>query len=286
MGLDAAGPAIVAAMPAPVTMRAHSRAMPESSFSLIALHQVRKRFDSGLEALRDMSLEIRVGEFVALLGPSGCGKSTALRLVAGLDAASAGVVRSPALDSNDPADAGGDTAFVFQEPTLMPWASVFDNVRLPLRLRGQSRAACEAAVRAVLASVGLSDFERAYPAQLSGGMKMRASIARALVTRPRVLLMDEPFAALDDITRQKLNGDLLQWWAEQHLAALFVTHSVAEAVFLAQRVLVMSARPGRVVAEVAIDEAYPRVPAFRTSQRFADHCRHLAEALAFASQPA
>jgi len=241
---------------------------------LIALHQVHKRFDGGFEALRDVSLEVRAGEFVALLGPSGCGTSTALRLVAGLDAASAGVVRSPALDS-----AGGDTAFVFQEPTLMPWASVFDNVRLPLRLQGQSRAACEAPVRAVLASVGLNEFERAYPAQLSGGMKMRASIARALVTRPRVLLMDEPFAALDDITRGKLNADLLHWWAEQHLAALFVTHSVAEAVFLSQRVLVMSARPGHVVAQIAIDEPYPRRPAFRTSAAFVDACRQLGDAM-------
>jgi NitT/TauT family transport system ATP-binding protein len=257
-----------------IETRAHCRSMSEAPLPLIALHQVHKRFDSGLEALHNLSLEVRAGEFVALLGPSGCGKSTALRLVAGLDTATAGVVRSPALDHP-----GSDTAFVFQEPTLMPWASVFDNVRLPLRLQGQSRAACEAPVRAVLASVGLADFERAYPAQLSGGMKMRASIARALVTRPRVLLMDEPFAALDDITRQKLNADLLRWWAEQQLAALFVTHSVAEAVFLSQRVLVMSARPGRVVAEVPVDEPYPRVPAFRTSAAFVDACRRIAEAM-------
>jgi NitT/TauT family transport system ATP-binding protein len=254
--------------------------MADALAPLIALHQVHKRFDGGLEALRDVSLEVRANEFVALLGPSGCGKSTALRLVAGLDAASAGVVRSPALDDNHHAGGGNnDTAFVFQEPTLMPWASVFDNVRLPLRLQGQSRATCEAAVRAVLASVGLVDFERAYPAQLSGGMKMRASIARALVTRPRVLLMDEPFAALDDITRQKLNTDLLRWWAEQQLAALFVTHSVAEAVFLSQRVLVMSARPGRVVAQIAIDQPYPRLSEFRTHPAFFDACRRLSEAL-------
>jgi NitT/TauT family transport system ATP-binding protein len=248
--------------------------MPDTPLPLIALRHVHKRFDSGVEALRDVSLDVCAGEFVALLGPSGCGKSTVLRLVAGLDAASAGAVRSPALDN-----AGGDTAFVFQEPTLMPWASVADNVRLPLRLQGQSRAACAAPVRAVLAGVGLSDFAHAYPAQLSGGMKMRASIARALVTRPRVLLMDEPFAALDDITRGKLNGDLLRWWAEQQLAALFVTHSVAEAVFLSQRVLVMSARPGRIVAEVAIDEPYPRQPAFRTSAAFVQACRRLSDAL-------
>ncbi len=252
--------------------------MPETSPPLIALHQVHKRFDSGLEALRDVWLDVRAGEFVALLGPSGCGKSTVLRLAAGLDTQTAGTVSAPALDGN-----GGATAFVFQEPTLMPWASVFDNVWLPLRLAHRSRGECAPLVRQVLATVGLTDFERAYPAQLSGGMKMRASIARALVTQPRVLLMDEPFAALDDITRQKLNGDLLRWWAQQHLAALFVTHSVAEAVFLAQRVLVMSARPGRVVAEVVIDEPYPRQPAFRSSAAFVDACRRLAEALEQAS---
>jgi NitT/TauT family transport system ATP-binding protein len=247
---------------------------------LIAMHHVHKRFDGGLEALRDVSLEVHAGEFVALLGPSGCGKSTVLRLAAGLEAASTGRVSAPALDSSG---SKGATAFVFQEPTLMPWASVFDNVWLPLRLVHRSRADCAPLVRQVLATVGLEDFERAYPAQLSGGMKMRASIARALVTKPRVLLMDEPFAALDDITRQKLNGDLLRWWAEQHLAALFVTHSVAEAVFLSQRVLVMSARPGRIVAEVAIDEPYPRTPAFRSSAAFIEACRRLGEALEQAS---
>jgi NitT/TauT family transport system ATP-binding protein len=252
--------------------------MSEAPPPLIALHQVHKRFDSGLEALRDVSLHVRAGEFVALLGPSGCGKSTVLRLAAGLDKATVGTVSAPALDDSG-GGGGGTTAFVFQEPTLMPWASVFDNVWLPLRLAHRSRAECAPLVRPVLATVGLADFERAYPAQLSGGMKMRASIARALVTRPRVLLMDEPFAALDDITRQKLNGDLLRWWAEQQLAALFVTHSVAEAVFLSQRVLVMSARPGRIVAEVAIDEPYPRQPAFRTSTAFAQACQRLSDAL-------
>jgi len=252
--------------------------MSEASSPLISLHQVHKRFGGSLEALRGVSFDVRAGEFVALLGPSGCGKSTVLRLVAGLEAASAGRVSAPALD-----DGGGATAFVFQEPTLMPWASVFDNVWLPLRLAQRSRAACAPLVRQVLATVGLADFERAYPAQLSGGMKMRASIARALVTQPRVLLMDEPFAALDDITRQKLNGDLLRWWAEQRLAALFVTHSVAEAVFLSQRVLVMSVRPGRIVAEVAIDEPYPRTAAFRSHPAFVDACRRLGEALEHAA---
>ena len=266
---------------------------------LISLHQVDKRFGNGLLALAQMSLAVNEGEFVALLGPSGCGKSTVLRLVAGLDEASAGLVQAPAVPADARATAasgraaaasvtaGDTTAFVFQEPTLMPWATVFDNVWLPLRLQGRSRREAAPAVRAVLARVGLAEFERAHPAQLSGGMKMRASIARALVTRPRVLLMDEPFAALDDITRQALNADLLQWWrpagaepaAGARMATLFVTHSVAEAVFLSQRVLVMAARPGRVVAELAIAQPYPREAGFRHTPAFVDACRRLGDAL-------
>ena len=262
-----------------------------SSAPLITLHQVGKRFDGGLQALAGVSLVVAVGEFVALLGPSGCGKSTVLRLAAGLDAPSAGTVTAPAVQASASRvvshsvshTISNSTAFVFQEPTLMPWASVFDNVWLPLRLQGQSRATASATVRQVLASVGLADFDTAYPAQLSGGMKMRASIARALVTQPQVLLMDEPFAALDDITRQRLNTDLLQWWQGKGMAALFVTHSVAEAVFLSQRVLVMAARPGRVVAEVAIDHPYPRHADFRHSAQFAQACRTLGDALVLAN---
>ena len=266
---------------------------------LISLHQVDKRFGNGLLARAQVSLAVAEGEVVALLGPSGCGKSTVLRLVAGLDEASAGLVQAPALPADARAaaasgraaatsvTAGDTTAFVFQEPTLMPWATVFDNVWLPLRLQGRSRSEAAPAVRAVLARVGLAEFERAHPAQLSGGMKMRASIARALVTRPRVLLMDEPFAALDDITRQALNADLLQWWrpagaepaAGARMATLFVTHSVAEAVFLSQRVLVMAARPGRVVAELAIAQPYPREAGFRHTPAFVDACRRLGDAL-------
>ncbi|MBL8349879.1 MAG: ABC transporter ATP-binding protein [Burkholderiaceae bacterium] len=249
--------------------------------ALISLRQVHKTFDSGLKALADVSLSVAGGEFVALLGPSGCGKSTVLRLAAGLDAASAGAVHAPALQSGRSGDSA--TAFVFQEPTLMPWASVFDNVWLPLRLQGRSRREAAPAVLAVLARVGLAEFANAWPAQLSGGMKMRASIARALVTRPRVLLMDEPFAALDDITRQALNADLLQWWQGDgagSMAALFVTHSVAEAVFLSQRVLVMAARPGRIVAELGIAAPYPREAGFRHCPAFTEACRTLGAALA------
>ncbi len=240
----------------------------------ISLRGVDKRFASGTLALQGVSLDVGPRELVSLLGPSGCGKSTALRLIAGLDTPSAGQLNAPALQGG-----AADTAFVFQEPTLMPWASVFDNVWLPLRLAGTSRADAAARIRATLQAVALGEFETAFPAELSGGMKMRASIARALVTRPRVLLMDEPFAALDEITRQRLNTDLLRWWQAQQLALVFVTHSVFEAVFLSQRVLVMSARPGRVVAEVVIGEPYPRSAEFRTSTRYAQACRELSQTL-------
>jgi NitT/TauT family transport system ATP-binding protein len=238
---------------------------------LISLQSVDKQFAAGVQALRGTTLQVVEREFVSLLGPSGCGKSTVLRLVAGLDVPTAGRVAS---------DSGpGGTAFVFQEPTLMPWASVFDNVWLPLRLAGLSRREAGDRVQGLLRTVGLADFAQAFPAELSGGMRMRASIARALVTAPRLLLMDEPFAALDEITRQRLNDDLLRWWQSQPLTALFVTHSVFEAVFLSQRVLVMSARPGRIAAEVAVDEPYPRGAAFRTSTRYAALCRQVSNAL-------
>lgn len=248
--------------------------------SIIRLHRVDKRFASGLLALRQVNLQVEAGEFVSLLGPSGCGKSTVLRLAAGLETATTGEVQSPAL-----ADSAG-TAFVFQEAALMPWARVFDNVWLPLRLAGVSRAEAAPRVREALRSVGLQDFEASRPAELSGGMKMRASIARALVIRPELLLMDEPFGALDDITRQRLNLDLLARWQAARMAVLFVTHSVFEAVFLSRRVLVMSPRPGRVVAEVAIDEPYPRTAAFRHAPDYLAACARVGEALAATQEDA
>jgi NitT/TauT family transport system ATP-binding protein len=244
------------------------------SEAIVSLDGVDKRFDNGVQALSGVSLRIGAGEFVGLLGPSGCGKSTVLRLAAGLDTPSAGHIESPALRAGS-----ADTAFVFQDATLMPWASVADNVWLPLRLAGSSRSASRERIEAALATVGLADFAGAFPGELSGGMRMRVSIARALVTRPRLLLMDEPFAALDEITRGRLNGDLLAAWQAQRFAAVFVTHSVYEAVFLSQRVLVMSARPGRVIDELAIDAPYPRAPAFRHSALFADACARLGAAL-------
>lgn len=237
--------------------------------TMIELDDAALRFPTGTLALEHASLRVAAGEFVSLLGPSGCGKSSLLRLVAGLERASRGRVR---VDDSP-------MSFVFQEPTLMPWATVFDNVWLPLRLAGVSRSRARDRVLSMLATVGLSAFADAYPAELSGGMKMRASIARALVPQPRLLLMDEPFAALDEITRERLNDDLLRWASTLSLTTVFVTHSVFEAVYLSQRVLVMTPRPGRIVETVTIDEPWPRDPGFRATARYAETCARLSQAL-------
>ena len=219
---------------------------------LLCLRGVGKVFSNGVTALSGVDMAIREGDFVSLLGPSGGGKSTALRLIAGLSTPTSGAIERPGAAGND------TVGFVFQEPTLLPWASVFDNVWLPLRLRGVPRAKAAPAVMEMLARVHLERFAAAVPRELSGGMKMRVSIARALVTKPRVLLMDEPFAALDEITRFKLNADLLESWQEDLFTVIFVTHSVTEASYLSDRVLVMSPTPGRIVDEIAIELPRPR----------------------------
>jgi len=240
--------------------------------AIVSLSAVGKTFDNGTIALRGLDLKVRQGEFVSLLGPSGCGKSTALRIVAGLSAPSAGTVEW--------ADgAAASLGFVFQDPTLMPWADVTGNVRLPLKLARRDGTEANAAVARALERVGLADFSRSYPRELSGGMRMRVSIARALVIEPQLLLMDEPFAALDEITRFKLNNDLLSLWQELRRTVVFVTHSVFESVYLSQRVLIMTPRPGRIFAEVNIDAPYPRDERFRTSSEYAAYCRKVAETL-------
>lgn len=243
---------------------------------LVALRGVGKRFANGTQALAGLDLAISQREFLSLLGPSGCGKSTALRLLAGLTAPSAGSID---WSEGGPLRKPGEIGFVFQEPTLMPWASALGNVMLPLRLAGVAKAEAAERAAAQLAAVGLQGFERSVPRELSGGMRMRVSIARALVTRPRLLLMDEPFAALDEITRWKLNDDLLALWAAQRFTAIFVTHSVFESVYLAQRVVIIGPRPGRAVAELRIDEPVPRETGYRTSARYAAHCREVSDAL-------
>ena len=250
---------------------------PSGQHRIVSLRNVSKTFDSGTVALRGLDLAVRDGEFVSLLGPSGCGKSTALRIIAGLSAPSAGAVEWPQRTSD--AGQGARIGFVFQEPTLMPWADVAGNVRLPLKLAHRDDLQARQAVTQALARVGLTDFAAAYPRELSGGMKMRASLARALVTEPQLLLMDEPFAALDEITRFKLNNDLLTLWQELRRTVIFVTHSVFESVYLSQRIVVMTPRPGRVFAEIAIPAPYPRDEHFRTSAEYAGFCRLVSRAL-------
>jgi NitT/TauT family transport system ATP-binding protein len=243
----------------------------------VSLRNVTKVYDSGVAALGPFDLYVRRGEFVSLLGPSGCGKSTALRLIAGLNAPTSGTVEV----SHRSFDArpGHSIGFVFQEPTLMPWASVRENVRLPLKLGRVPTTEAEARIARALTQVGLAEFADAFPRELSGGMKMRVSLARALVTDPDILLMDEPFAALDEITRFRLNNDLLTLWRDLRKTVIFVTHSVFESVYLSQRVIVMSARPGRIAAEFRIDAAEPRGEEFRTSVEYAGYCRNVSRAL-------
>jgi NitT/TauT family transport system ATP-binding protein len=245
---------------------------------VVTLRGVGKTFSSGVTALDGFDLTVGRGGFVSLLGPSGCGKSTALRLIAGLSEPSRGTIEWP--DGRAPGgSARGDIGFVFQEPTLMPWASVSANVRLPLKLAGISGEEGAPRVAEMLDRVGLSDFAQAYPRELSGGMKMRVSIARALVTKPRLLLMDEPFAALDEITRFKLNDDLLTLWQSLDTTVVFVTHSVFESVYLSDRIVVMTPRPGRMFEEIDIEAPYPRGESFRTSSEYAGLCRQVSRAL-------
>lgn len=242
---------------------------------IITMNRVSKRFANGTLAITDMSLVINEGEFVSFLGPSGCGKSTALKMIAGLLPVTAGTITIAPPQGKTEQDLG----FVFQEPTLMPWANVFDNVFLPLRLAGISRAEATPRVEKALADVGLGKFARSYPRELSGGMKMRVSIARAMVTRPRMLLMDEPFAALDEMTRSKLNNDVVRLASELGLTVIFVTHSVFESVYLSTRVIVMAARPGRVADDLPVTVAWPRNEEWRISPDFSAEARRISDSL-------
>ena len=242
---------------------------------LLAVNSVGKVFSKGVVALEDMQLTINEGDFLSLLGPSGCGKSTILRMIAGLMEPTTGRIEwEGGVDQSN-----GAIGVVFQEPTLMPWATVEKNVWLPFRLQGKSMRSMRNEIDEALHLVGLDGFAGSYPRALSGGMKMRVAIARALATNPRVILMDEPFAALDEITRFKLNNDLLELKAKIGCTILFVTHSVFESVFLSDRIAVMTSRPGRVHSEIAVDEPYPRNEMFRTSASYSSYCRTTSEAL-------
>jgi NitT/TauT family transport system ATP-binding protein len=244
-----------------------------SEAPIVALRGVGKTFRNGVVALDGIDLAVAPGSFLSLLGPSGCGKSTLLRIIAGLVPPSVGRLER---HQRDPA---GRIGFVFQEPTLMPWATAWDNVYLPLRLAGRGRDEVAASIADTLAALGLSGFEQTYPRELSGGMRMRVSIARALVTDPRLLLLDEPFAALDELTRFRLNEDLLRLWQRHQWTVVFVTHSVFESVFLSTRIAVLTPRPGRIVADLPIDLAFPRDGALRTAPHYVEQCRKVSAAL-------
>ncbi|KRB35578.1 ABC transporter ATP-binding protein [Acidovorax sp. Root70] len=262
---------------------AHAQAPLPHSTPAVEVLSAEKTYPNGTQALLPVDLTIEEGEFVTLLGPSGCGKSTLLKMVAGLLEPTDGRLhlwRKPVAQLDE---SGKKMAFVFQSPTLMPWASVQTNVRLPLDLVGVPRAEADARVTEALALVGLSKFANALPRALSGGMQMRVSIARGLVTQPDLLLMDEPFGALDEITRHKLDADLLDLWRKKKLTVIFVTHSIHEAVFLSSRVVMMAARPGRVVEEFRIDAPYPRTADFMVSPEFSRYAKLLQDSLLRAS---
>jgi NitT/TauT family transport system ATP-binding protein len=238
----------------------------------LTLSTISKSFDNGVTALADVTFDVCEGEFLSLVGPSGCGKSTVLRIVAGLLKPDAGAVKFP---RGQP-----EIGFVFQEPTLMPWTSALGNARLPLDLKHVARAEADARAATALARVGLGGFEKAYPRELSGGMKMRVSIARALAAEPKLLLMDEPFAALDELTRQALNDDLIKLAREDAITVIFVTHSVYESAYLSDRVAVMTPRPGRLAADIALSPPAARDARYRFTPQFADAASHISAALA------
>ncbi|HXO91049.1 MAG TPA: ABC transporter ATP-binding protein [Stellaceae bacterium] len=246
-----------------------------------------KRFRSGVAALEGIDLDITQGEFLSLLGPSGCGKTTLLRIIAGLAEPSEGARRLSLAADGSGRMPSGRVGFVFQDPTLMPWSTVADNVLLPFRLTGRFGPAERERVAAEIRAVGLAGFERAYPRQLSGGMRMRVSIARALVTDPDLLLLDEPFAALDEITRMALNDDLLRLWEARRTTVVFVTHSVFESVYLSTRIAVMTARPGRIAADLPVELLQPRHRALRASPTYAAICATVSDELqrAMAGKP-
>ena len=254
----------------------------KGSIPEIALEGVSKRFRNASVALKGISLTIDRGEFVTFLGPSGCGKSTLLKLVSGLSPVSEGTLR---INGMTPENARDLISFIFQDATLLPWRTVEHNVELGLELEHAARAARKGRVARMLELVSLSHVAKHYPRQLSGGMKMRASIARALVSRPRILLMDEPFAALDEMTRDRLNEELLRLYNEQKWTVLFVTHSVAEAVFLSTRVIILAAHPGRVAQEISINLPWPRTAETRESEAFEEHVTHASRLLRGVYQP-
>jgi NitT/TauT family transport system ATP-binding protein len=273
-------------MTAAIPLKAAPQLAPISAASenppkrpLLRLDGIAKSYANGTKALARVNLTILPGEFVSLLGPSGCGKSTLLKIISGLIAPSSGTIDWPQSNYDADGTPRPSLGFVFQEPTLLPWRTAAENVYLPLLLSGVNKQEARERVREALAQVGLAAFADHHPRQLSGGMKMRVSIARALVKRPQILLMDEPFAALDEITRTKLNDELMELFVRQKLTVIFVTHSVYESVYLSSRIVVMSATPGGIIDQIQIEGSYPRNEEFRTSPQYNERCRLVSASL-------
>lgn len=259
---------------------AAATAAPTEERPLVKIERVGKRLPDGTLALQDLSLEVGEHDFVTVLGPSGCGKSMLLRLLAGLSAATTGKLTWAAHRTLGASRTDRELAFVFQQPALQPWSTVFENVFLPLRLSGMTRHRADETVRDALAAVGIGRHAEAYPQALAPGVQVRVAIARAIVTQPRLVLMDEPFGALDAMTRARLNDDLLAVWKAHRFTVLYVTRSVHDSVYLSNRVVVLSPRPGRVVREVRIPEPYPRAGGdFQVSSRFNEHVKVVQRAL-------
>jgi NitT/TauT family transport system ATP-binding protein len=249
-----------------VNSTTHNPTVHRSGSFLISADDICLSFPDSTEALRGITLQIASHEFVALVGPSGCGKSTLLRVLSGLQQPTSGTLTSTT----------SDIGFVFQDPTLLPWRSTLKNIETLLELQGVDSSDRKTKAQLALELVGLQDSAHKYPRQLSGGMKMRASLARTLVTDPSLLLLDEPFAAVDEFARESLNDDLLAMFASAKFSAVFVTHSITEAVYLSQRVIIMSPRPGSIAHEIQIPFEYPRTPALRYSAEFATCCGEIA----------
>jgi len=252
-----------------MTNVADAPAAGTTTYPALSFHEVSMVYPDGTHALQATSFDVQAGEFVTVVGPSGCGKSTLLRIASGLTPQTGGAV------SVDRKSLG----YVFQDATLLQWRTVRRNVELLAELQGVGKSVREAKVRDAIQLVGLDGFEEKYPKQLSGGMKMRASLARSLVMEPAVFLFDEPFGALDEITRERLNDELLHLFLAKQFAALFITHSIYEAVYLSTRVLVMSSRPGRIVGDYRVPFAYPRSPDLRFAPEFAELTGELSHAL-------
>jgi NitT/TauT family transport system ATP-binding protein len=275
MSMPAAIPIKIAPVSEPI--EAASETSPKRP--LLRLDGITKSYGDGTKALARLDLTILPGEFVSLLGPSGCGKSTLLKIISGLIAPSSGMIDWPQSSYEADGTPRPSLGFVFQEPTLLPWRTAAENVYLPLLLAGVNKQEARERVDEALAQVGLAAFAQHHPRQLSGGMKMRVSIARALVTRPQILLMDEPFAALDEITRTKLNDELMELFVRQKLTVIFVTHSVYESVYLSSRIVVMSTTPGGIVGQIPIEASYPRSEEFRTSAQYNERCQLVSASL-------